>query len=185
MRGCCCRTRQHDNTITRKHTMKQEFIDQSIFRLEEALPRVVRCLNELTEAQIWQRPNDHSNSVGNLVMHLCGNVRQYIIANLGTMPDTRTRDLEFAMRDGYDRLQLIEKITEIVQQAVEVIRGMSEADLMKVRTVQGFPQTGINTIIHVVEHFSYHTGQIAFWTKLVQDIDLKFYGDMDLNVLNK
>ena len=164
--------------------MHQEFIDQSIFRLEEALPRIVQCLNELTEAQIWQRPNDNSNSVGNLVVHLCGNVRQYIISNLGGMPDTRTRDVEFAMHDGYDRLQLIEKITETVQQAIEVISGMSEEDLMKVRTVQGFEQTGINSIIHVVEHFSYHTGQIAFWTKLVQDIDLKFYGGVDLNVLN-
>ncbi len=170
---------QHHNT------MRKEFIDQSIFRLEEALPRIVQCLNELTETQIWQRPNDNSNSVGNLVVHLCGNVRQYIISNLGNTPDTRTRDAEFAMRDGYDRLQLIEKITETTQQAVEVIRGMSEEDLMKVRSVQGFEQTGINSIIHVVEHFSYHTGQIAFWTKLVQDIDLKFYGDMNLNVLNE
>jgi len=164
--------------------MKKEFIDQSIFRLEEALPRIVKCLNELTEAQIWQRPNSNSNSVGNLVMHLCGNVRQYIISNLGEDPDTRTRDAEFAMRDGYDRQQLIEKITDIIAQSVEVIRGLSEADLMQVRSVQGFQQTGINSIIHVIEHFSYHTGQIAFWTKLLQDVDLKFYGDMDLTVRN-
>lgn len=164
--------------------MRKEFIDQSIFRLEEALPRIVQCLNELTEAQIWQRPNNNSNSVGNLVVHLCGNVRQYIISNLGDTPDMRARDVEFAMRDGYDRQQLIEKITEIIQQAVEVIRVMSTEDLMKVRSVQGFEQTGINSIIHVVEHFSYHTGQIAFWTKLLQDVDLKFYGDMDLTVRN-
>lgn len=164
--------------------MQQEFIDQSIFRLEEALPRIVQCLNELTEAQIWQRPNDNSNSVGNLVMHLCGNVRQYIISNFGTQPDTRTRDVEFAMRDGYDRQQLIVKITDTIAESVKLIGGLSEADLMQVRSVQGFEQTGINSIIHVVEHFSYHTGQIAFWTKFLRDVDLKFYGDIDINVLN-
>ncbi len=164
--------------------MRQEFIDQSIYRLEEWLPRVVKCLNELSEAQIWQRPNDRSNSVGNLVIHLCGNVRQYIISNLGNQPDTRDRDAEFAIRDGYDRQQLIEKLTETITQAVEVIRGMSTEDLMKERSVQGFRQTGINTIIHVVEHFSYHSGQIVFWTKLLNDIDMNFYGGLDLNVKN-
>lgn len=165
--------------------MRQEFIDQSIFRLEESLPRIVQCLNELSEAQIWQRPNDRSNSVGNLVLHLCGNVRQYIISNLGKQADTRTRDAEFAMRDGYDREQLTEKITSTITASVEIIRGLSTEDLLKERSVQGFRQTGINSIIHVVEHFSYHTGQIAFWTKLLKDIDLAFYGDMDLNVKNE
>jgi len=165
--------------------MRQEFIDQSIFRLEESLPRIIQCLNELNEEQIWQRPNQHSNSVGNLVLHLCGNVRQYIISNLGNQADTRTRDAEFAMRDGYDRQQLTEKITTTITESVEIVRELSTEDLLKERSVQGFRQTGINTIIHVVEHFSYHTGQIAFWTKLLKDIDLAFYGDMDLNVKNE
>lgn len=163
----------------------KEFIRQSNFRLEEALPRIIQCLNELSEEQIWQRPNDNSNSVGNLVLHLCGNVRQYIISNLGNQADTRTRDAEFAAKEGHSRAELSEKITATIHESVQVIAQLSTEDLLKERSVQGFQQTGINSIIHVVEHFSYHTGQIAFWTKLLKDIDLAFYGDMDLNVKNE
>ncbi len=166
------------------NTFTKEFIEQSIIRMEESTPRIAQCLGELTEEEIWKRPNVSSNSVGNLVLHLCGNIRQYIIANLGNQPDTRTRDAEFATEGGIDKAALLEKITRTANEATAVIRSLSLEDLMKERSVQGFQQTGINSIIHVVEHYSYHTGQIVFWTKLLKDIDLGFYAGLDLNVKN-
>ncbi len=162
----------------------QEFKAQIMLRMEENPPRIERCLAELSEAEIWQRPNPASNSVGNLILHLCGNIRQYAIASLGQAPDQRQRDSEFAARDGYNKAELLEKLQSTVTAALETIRQTSDEEMMRVRSVQGFQMSGIGIAVHVCEHFSYHTGQIAFWVKLLKDKDLGFYGDLDLTVTN-
>lgn len=165
--------------------LTNEFIDQAVFRLEENTPRIKKCLEELTEEEVWKRPNDSSNSVGNLILHLCGNITQYIISSLGEKEDERERDKEFETRGGFTKDELFEKLSSTVDEAVEVIKEMDEKKLLKVRSVQGFEYSGVGNIIHVVEHYSYHTGQIAFWTKLLKDRDLGFYAGVDLNVKNK
>ena len=162
----------------------QEFKAQIMLRMEENPPRIERCLAELSEAEIWQRPNPASNSVGNLILHLCGNIRQYAIASLGQAPDQRQRDSEFAARDGYNKAELLEKLQSTVTAALETIRQTNDEEMMRVRSVQGFQMSGIGIAVHVCEHFSYHTGQIAFWVKLLKDKDLGFYGDLDLTVTN-
>jgi uncharacterized damage-inducible protein DinB len=162
----------------------QEFKVQIILRMEENPPRIERCLTELSEAEIWQRPNPASNSVGNLILHLCGNIRQYAIASLGQGADQRQRDSEFAARDGYNKAELLEKLQNTVTAALETIRQTSDEEMLRVRSVQGFQMSGIGIAVHVCEHFSYHTGQIAFWVKLLKDKDLGFYGDLDLTVTN-
>ena len=162
----------------------QEFIDQAILRFEENAPRIEKCLNELTEEEVWKRPNDSSNSIGNLIIHLCGNISQYIISSLGEKEDNRDRDAEFSIREGYSKKQLMEMLHNVEKQSVNIIKSISEESLLKVRSVQGFEFSGIGIIIHVVEHYSYHTGQIAFWTKLLKDKDLGFYAGQDLNQKN-
>ena len=163
----------------------QELRAQIILRLEENTPRVEKCLAELTEAEVWQRPNLASNSIGNLILHLCGNITQYAISSLGNLPDARNRDAEFAAMGGFSKAELLEKLRATVRQAVRTIRQASDAELLHVRSVQGFNMSGIGIIVHVCEHYSYHTGQIAFWTKLLKDKDLGFYAGLDLNVKNK
>lgn len=163
----------------------QELRAQIILRLEENTPRIEKCLAELTEAEVWQRPNLASNSIGNLILHLCGNITQYAISSLGNLPDARNRDAEFAAMGGFSKAELLEKLRATVRQAVRTIRQASDAELLHVRTVQGFNMSGIGIIVHVCEHYSYHTGQIAFWTKLLKDKDLGFYAGLDLNVKNK
>jgi len=163
----------------------QEFIAQSIFRMEENLPRIEKCFKELSEEEIWQKPNSSSNSVGNLVLHLCGNITQYIIASLGEKTDLRNRDLEFSKTDGFNKKELLDQLTSTINSAIQVIKHCNSADLLKIRSVQGFNFSGMGIIIHVVEHLSYHTGQIAFWTKLLKDKDLGFYKGIDLNQKNK
>lgn len=165
--------------------LAREFIEQSIFRLEENPPRILKCLNRLSKEQVWLKPNPSSNSIGNLILHLCGNISQYILSSLGELPDQRQRDLEFSAKGGFNKKELFEKFDTVIKKSAAVIRDCDEASLLKIRSVQGFDLSGIGIIIHVVEHLTYHTGQIAYWTKILKDEDLGFYADMDLNVKNK
>ncbi len=162
-----------------------EFIEQSIYRIEESTKRVTKCLQEIDETEIWNFPNDHSNSPGNLVLHLCGNIRQYIIAALGEARDIRERDKEFSIKSGFSKSALSNKLTNTVDEAVVIIKGLNGNDLLKIYSVQGFKLSGIAIIIHVTEHYSYHTGQIAFWTKQIKNSDLGFYANINLNAKNR
>ncbi len=169
----------------RTSNLKEEVIEQAIFRLNENTPRIKKCLDELSEEEIWKRPNPSSNSVGNLILHLCGNITQYILSSLGGEEDVRDRNREFETTGGYTKAELFGKLSTTVGRAVEVLENLDEESLLKVRSVQGFRYSGVANIIHAVEHYSYHTGQIAFWTKLLKDKDLGFYDGVDLNVKNE
>lgn len=168
-----------------KDQLTSEFIEQSVFRLQECTPRIKKCMDMLTETEIWKRPNESSNSVGNLLLHLNGNITQYILSSLGKLADIRTRDAEFEAQGGFTKTELFNKLQTTVNVAVSVIRRLDANALLAKRSVQGFALTGVGIIIHVVEHYSYHTGQIAFWTKLLKDHDLGFYAGVDLNKKNK
>ena len=166
-------------------TLLEEFIAQSVIRLEENTPRVKKCFAQLTDDQVWQRPNASSNSIGNLVLHLCGNMTQYILSGMGNHPDHRVRDDEFSATGGFTKEELLNKLERTVSEASSIITRQTEKDLLRERKVQGLQITGVDIIIHVVEHYSYHTGQIAFWTKLLVNKDLGFYAGMDLNKKNE
>jgi len=129
--------------------------------------------------------SSNTNSIGNLILHLCGNITQYAHASLGNEKDERLRDLEFSTQGGFSKKELLEKITSVTEKAIQIIDNISEEELLRKRKVQGFDYTGISIIIHITEHFSYHVGQIAFFTKLLCDKDLGFYEDFDLNILNE
>ncbi|MDW7690552.1 DinB family protein [Flammeovirgaceae bacterium SG7u.111] len=166
-------------------TLVSEFVEQSIFRLKENLGKIEKCVAELSEEEIWKRPNESSNSVGNLIVHLCGNVTQYIISSLGEKEDLRERNKEFEAKGGWSKAELLAKLSTTVREASEVISTMDEETLLKMRSVQGYEFSSLGNILHVVEHFSYHSGQIAFWVKLLKDKDLGFYAGLDLNAKNK
>lgn len=159
-----------------------EFINQSLHYLHLNTPRIAKCLNELSEEEVWKRPNEASNSVGNLILHLCGNIRQYIISGLGQQPDTRTRSVEFTVTAGFSKAELLDKLLETLRVADTVIRAVDEVSLLRERRVQGYTLTGLAVVTHVVEHYSYHTGQIAFWTKQLRNQDLGFYAGVNLDV---
>jgi uncharacterized damage-inducible protein DinB len=165
--------------------ISKEFISQSIYRIQENLPRIEKCLNELSDEELWQRPNSSSNSIGNLVLHLCGNITQYIISGLGKSADNRNRDSEFAATGGFTKTELRNKIASTINNAVSVIKGLSENDLAETKSVQGYNSSGISIIVHVTEHLSYHTGQITFWTKCLKNKDMGYYAGIDLNKKNK
>ena len=166
-------------------TIAKEFIDVSISKLKEDTVKIEKCFNEFIEEDIWKRPNSSSNSVGNIILHLCGNIRQYIISSLGGKEDIRKRDEEFSIKGGHTKTELFNNLSSTIDEAIAIIKNCNENDLVKIRYVQGFEKSGVAIIIQVVEHYSYHTGQIAFWAKLLKDKDLGFYAGMDLNKKNK
>lgn len=168
-----------------QHSLYQEFIHQAIFRLEENPPRIKNCLDRLTESQVWQKPNPSSNSIGNLIVHLCGNITQYIHASLGNTPDQRNRDEEFSISGGLNKETLLKKINVVIEKAVNIIKACPKENLLRSRIVQGFEMSGLAIILHVVEHLTYHVGQIAYATKILKNEDLGFYADMDLNIKNE
>ena len=147
---------------------------------EESQVRLERCLNELSEADIWWRPNENSNSVGNLVLHLSGNARQWILAGLGGALDQRRRQTEFDERGPIPRAELIQKVRDVMGEIDEVLDRLKSEDLERPIVVQSFDETGLSILIHVVEHFSYHVGQMAYIVKARLDKQTNFYGGINL-----
>ena len=142
------------------------FIDRSRHYLgEDFLPKIERCLEELSEEDIWWRPNEVSNSIGNLVLHLSGNVRQWIISGIGGAPDLRDRDQEFEQRAPISTERLLERLAATVREADAVLAGLDPASLLEQRRIQGFDLTVGEAVYSVVEHFATHTGQITLVTK--------------------
>lgn len=141
---------------------------------ETYTPRIVRCLQLLSEKGIWWRPNDASNSAGNIVLHLCGNVRQWIISGLGGAPDVREREKEFSERGPIPRRVLISRLKKTVREACEVIDKVNPKTLSQEFSIQGYQTSGLAAIARIYEHFAYHAGQIIYLTKLKRGRDLRF-----------
>lgn len=162
--------------------MKKQNVDLTGPVIEEARrvlvevypPRIARCLKQLSEEEIWWRPNTASNSVGNLVLHLQGNVRQWIINGMGGQPDRRDRDREFAEAGPIPRRVLLAGLRKTAKEADEVLGNLSKRDLLREFSIQGYNVNGLQVVCHVAEHFALHAGQIIFVTKLKCAKDLRF-----------
>lgn len=142
--------------------------------VETYTPRIAHCLKMLSEEEIWWRPNRASNSVGNLVLHLQGNVRQWIISGLGGQPDRRNRDREFAETGSIARRALLGGLRKTVKEAEKVLENVGQHDLLRKFSIQGYSITGLQAVCQVSEHFAFHAGQIIFVTKLKCGKDLRF-----------
>lgn len=154
----------------------QTFIARSRYHLsEDFLPKIERCLSLLTDQQIWWRPNSESNSIGNLLLHLSGNARQWIVCGVGGVADARDRDSEFAQREMIPREELRSLLKQTLREVDTTLAQFDPAKLLEMRTIQGLDVSVLEAILHVVEHFSMHTGQIILLTKLLTAHDLHFY----------
>lgn len=151
------------------------FLKFSVDKLRQFVERIAVCLGNLDEDQIWARGRDNENAVGNLALHLAGNVRQWIISSLGGYPDSRDRDSEFASRGGVNGTELARNLRATVEQATQIISALNTAQLTRMYEIQEYPVSGVEIVYHVVEHFAQHTGQIIFATKMLTGEDLGFY----------
>jgi uncharacterized damage-inducible protein DinB len=144
-------------------------------RLEERyLPRILGCLEQLSDEEIWWRPNDASNSIGNLVLHICGNMRQWIISGLGGAADLRERDKEFSERGPIARAALRDQLQKTIREACGVLARVKPHDLTRGYRIQEFDVTGYYAAAQVTEHVAYHLGQIIYVTKLKRAKDIGF-----------
>ena len=144
--------------------------------LGEQLPRISRCLRELGDARIWQRPAPHCNSAGNLVLHLCGNTTQWILNTFGRGDDARDRPAEFAADGGYSAEQLVARLRDVWTRACDAVEAVPVAELLRSRRIQArYDETGLAAILHVLEHCAGHAYQIYAWTKQATAQDLRFY----------
>lgn len=163
----------------------EELVNNALYRMDESTRMIKKSLEEISDDEVWQKPNASLNSIANLMLHLCGNISQYIISSLGETEDKRNRDTEFNTTGGLTKAAVLKKLEDTVNTAKRVIFDTTPEQFIKVRQVQGYSLSGVGIVLHAVEHYSYHTGQIAFWVKQLKNRDLGFYEDMDLNVKNK
>ena len=154
------------------------FIAQSRHYLAHEYPtKIQRCLDTLPADALWRRANDGSNSIGNLLLHLEGNIRQWIVSSVGGAPDHRHRSAEFAAQEGGDAATLFSALRKTLDEADAVIGALTPEDLASRRTIQGRDVSVLEAIYHVVEHFSLHTGQIILLTKQYAPGSIQFYED--------
>jgi uncharacterized damage-inducible protein DinB len=151
-------------------TAQRVFLDFSARKLEQLAGRIDDCLGRLDQEQVWRRGSEAENSVGNLVLHLCGNLRQWIGAGVAGLPDD-----EFAARGGIEPAELRERLAAAVHEAAGTIRGLGEERLLEPVEVQRYKLTVLEAVYHAVEHFAQHAGQILFATKQMTKRDLGYY----------
>jgi len=145
--------------------MEQRFLEQARTYLFQYRDRISACAERLTAEQLWWRPNEHSNSIANLVLHVCGNLSQWLLQGLGGRSYERRRSDEFAAREGHSKRELLARLEEVVTAGAGVLSHLGAEDLRARRKVQGYDTDGIGIVLHAVEHASYHTGQVVLLAK--------------------
>jgi uncharacterized damage-inducible protein DinB len=155
--------------------VSRAFLEKAQSLIEEYLGKIETCVVKLTDEQVWWRSNPESNSIGNLLLHLSGNARQWIICGLGTERDERQRQTEFDARDVMPRQQLLETMRATVSEVGSVLSSFDPKRLLHQHHIQNDDTTALDAIFHVTEHFSMHTGQIILITKQLTAQDLRFY----------
>jgi uncharacterized damage-inducible protein DinB len=152
------------------------FLSASVASLRQCADRIAVCLGKLSVDQIWARGNENENAVGNLILHLCGNARQWMVSGLGGAPDVRVRDREFLTEGGFTAEELTALLRETIDASVAVIETLSAEQLTAPYVIQARDVTGVDAVMSVVRHFAEHTGQIIFATKNMTGSDLRLWG---------
>jgi uncharacterized damage-inducible protein DinB len=159
-----------------ENVVSRAFLNRAVeFLLSDYQPKIERCLERLTDEQIWWRANEESNSIGNLILHVCGNARQWIVAGIGAAPDARNRDAEFEQRELIPRHELLALLRSTLADVERTLHDLDPSTILERRKIQGNDVEILEAIFHVTEHFSMHTGQIILLTKLLTATDLHFY----------
>ena len=147
--------------------------------LGQYCPRLKEAVSPLTEEQVWWRPNEASNSIGNLLLHLNGNVGQWLVASFNKQEDKRNRPAEFAAQGGLTATELLERLGSTLDAAGKVLERLTDEELLASYVIQGYHVRGLNAVYQVVEHFGIHYGQILYIAKNLTGKDLGFYKELN------
>ena len=156
-------------------TLTDDFLRVSHYQLRTRVKRIETCLGILTDDQIWARRHEVENAVGNLVLHLCGNIKQWVVGGIGEQSVVRDRDAEFAQRAPLSAAELAGRLRAVAGEAEAVLERLTSAHLVKPRRIQGYDVTVLHAIYHVIDHLAEHSGQIIWATKGLTGRDLGFY----------
>jgi hypothetical protein len=149
-----------------KDTAGRLFADQAAARADACCLRIKHCLEQLSQEQVWWRPSASMNSIGNLVLHLCGNLTQWMVHGVRQAPDTRNRPAEFAERGPIPPEDLVRRLNAIITEVKDVLAGCDDVLLLKPRRIQGFDGTVLSAILDSLTHLAGHTQEIVYITRL-------------------
>jgi hypothetical protein len=141
-------------------------------------PRMKQCVAPLTTEQVWWRPNEASNSIGNLLLHLDGNVRQWLVDSFNKNQDQRDRPAEFAAQSGLSAADLLSRLGATLDEVAKVLDRLTVDELLAPYEIQGYHVRGLDAVYQVVEHFGLHYGQIVYIVKYLLGKDLGFYKEL-------
>ncbi|MDR3571720.1 MAG: DinB family protein [Candidatus Pacebacteria bacterium] len=165
---------------TANSRLAEFFLEHSRKRLlKEHWPRLKACVEPMTVEQIWWRPNDASNSVGNLILHLNGNATQWLVAAFNRDPDKRDRSAEFSATGGLTAAELLNRLGATIAEAEKILNRLTVEELLAPYEIQGYHVRGLDAVYQVVEHFGLHYGQIAYIAKSLSGKDLGFYRELN------
>jgi uncharacterized damage-inducible protein DinB len=154
-----------------------KFGEYAARKLEDHLAQISRCVGMLSIEQLWYRPNARSNSVGNLLLHLTGNIRQWILGGIAGEAIERDRQAEFDHRTPLPADHALGPLQSTIAEACRAILKMTEVELSNPYRIQDYEVAGVAAVMHVVEHLAFHTGQIVTTTKWLLDCDLSLYDE--------
>jgi hypothetical protein len=142
-------------------------------------PRLKECVAPLSDEQIWWRPNPASNSIANLLLHLNGNVGQWLVASFNRREDNRDRPAEFAAANRLAKEELLARLGATLYEAALTLARLTTNNLLAPYEIQGYRVHGLDAVYQAVEHFGLHYGQIAYVAKCLTGNDLGFYKELD------
>jgi hypothetical protein len=142
------------------------FIDVARRHLAERADRIAHCVGQLDDVQVWWRPQGSMNSIANILLHLSGNLRQWIVSGVGGEPDVRDRPGEFSERGAIPKAELLGRVQAVVAQADAVLAGLDESRLLEPRRIQGFDETALSATWRSLEHLGGHTQEIIYISRL-------------------
>jgi uncharacterized damage-inducible protein DinB len=146
--------------------------------LDQYWPRLRKAVEPLSQEHIWWRPNAASNSIGNLVLHLNGNIWQWLVASFNRLEDQRDRPAEFNATGDLSAADLLDRLSQTIEEAAKVLVRLTPDELLATWHIQGYTVTGLAAVYQVVEHFGLHYGQIVYITKMQEGRDLGFYSEL-------
>ncbi len=144
--------------------------------------RLIICLDAVDDEELWVDFTPDLSSPGNLVLHLIGNLNQYVLKTLGDKKFHRERAKEFCDKPGLSKEQLKKMFAATIRECYAIAGSLNEEQLSRMHKVQGFEHSGYGILIHATEHLSHHTGQFTWFCKYLFNADIDFYKGRDLHV---
>jgi uncharacterized damage-inducible protein DinB len=155
--------------------VSQAVLVEAAALLDQCVIKIGHCLDQLSEDQVWWRPEKSMNSIGNLILHLCGNMRQWMVSGIGGAADIRQRSAEFAERGPIPKAELLSRLKQVIAETKEAFQRTDAAGMARERVIQGYTLNGWGALFHTIPHFNGHTQEIICFTRMQLGDAYKFH----------